>query len=122
MGFLTIGYGHLLKLTPGEEPPQSITQEEAEMYLTADLSEAEYLLFKTFPWMGELDDRRFCVMQNMCFNLGIAGLSKFKKMLAALEDEDYKAAAEEMLDSLWAKQVGDRAKRLAEQMRTGVWQ
>lgn len=59
------------------------------------------------------------VLINMAFNLGRKGLAKFKKMNAAIHREDWDAAAEEMLDSKWATQVGDRAKRLHVIMRTG---
>jgi lysozyme len=55
----------------------------------------------------------------MCFNLGIARLRGFKKMLAAMQAGDVETAAKEMLDSTWAKQVGARAHRLAAQWRAG---
>jgi lysozyme len=55
----------------------------------------------------------------MAFNLGINRLVKFRKMLEALGKQDYQAAADQMLDSLWVEQVGDRAKRLADLMRNG---
>lgn len=55
----------------------------------------------------------------MAYNLGISGLLKFKKMLKTLEEENYPKAAKEMLDSLWAIQVGKRADHLAYLMRHG---
>ena len=58
----------------------------------------------------------------MCFNLGIGRLLNFRNFLSALQSGDHKAAAAEMLDSLWAKQVGARAQRLALQIETGTWQ
>jgi lysozyme len=58
----------------------------------------------------------------MSFQLGIAGLLKFKSTLAFIEDGDFENASANMLKSLWAKQTPQRAKRLAEQMRTGQWQ
>lgn len=60
------------------------------------------------------------VLLNMAFNLGLAGLLKFKKMLAAVEAGNYPLAAAEMRNSLWAKQVKGRAVELEDQMRTGV--
>ena len=61
------------------------------------------------------------VLANMCFNMGITRLLKFRKMWAALNSAvpDYQTAADEMLDSHWAIQVGPRALRLAAQMREG---
>ena len=53
----------------------------------------------------------------MAFNLGITRLQKFKKMFAALNAGDYHKASEEGLDSKWAKQVYNRAKRLMNRLR-----
>jgi len=55
----------------------------------------------------------------MCFNLGWPRLSRFEKMLEALKAKDFDTAATEALDSKWADQVGDRAKRIAEVFRGG---
>lgn len=57
------------------------------------------------------------VLVNMAFNLGRSRLSRFKKMLAAVEAKDYKTASQEMIDSRWYHQVGRRSKELAEIMR-----
>ena len=63
-------------------------------------------------------DRR--ARANMGYQLGIAELMGFKRMLAAMERGDYEAAAREMLDSKWARQDSPgRARRLAERMRRG---
>jgi lysozyme len=56
---------------------------------------------------------------NMCFNLGINRLLGFKKALALIKSGNYTKASEEMLNSLWSKQVGDRSFRLAKMMREG---
>ena len=55
----------------------------------------------------------------MCFNLGLPRLLKFKKMIIALEQGYYDQAADEALDSQWARQVGDRAQRIATAFREG---
>ena len=64
------------------------------------------------PWWKELSDEKMRVLANMCFNLGITRLLKFRKFLAALEAGDFETAGEEMMDSKWATQVGARATRL----------
>jgi len=64
---------------------------------------------------------RQAVLVDMAFNLGRAGLASFQKMRAALALGDFERAAAEMLDSLWARQVGRRARELAEMMQTGQW-
>ena len=56
-------------------------------------------------------------MVNMAFNLGYTRLSKFTGLKAALDDRDWNKAADEMVDSRWYRQVGNRAKRLEERMR-----
>jgi len=59
------------------------------------------------------------VLLDMAFNLGISGLLKFKRTLKAIRAKQYEKAAEMMLDSRWATQVGQRAKRLSKMMATG---
>ena len=58
----------------------------------------------------------FACLINLCFNLGGPRASRFKKMLAALEDKNYPEASKEMLDSKWARQVPNRARELSEIM------
>jgi lysozyme len=62
------------------------------------------------------------VLVNMAFNMGINGLLGFKHTLELVRTGNYADAADAMLNSKWAEQVGPRAKRLSEQMRTGEWQ
>ena len=60
------------------------------------------------------------IIVDMAFNLGVPRLSNFKKMWAAIHENNFEEAAKEMLDSRWARQVGRRAIELARWMRTGV--
>ena len=71
-------------------------------------------------WTNTLTDVRQCVIGSMAFNLGLGGVAEFTTMIAALKIGDYAGAAEAMLASAWARQVGTRAHVLAERMRTGV--
>ena len=57
---------------------------------------------------------------NMVFNMGIKTFMAFKKTIAYIEKGEYKKASVEMRQSLWAKQVGNRAIRLSKQMREGI--
>ena len=66
-----------------------------------------------FSFMDDIAVEAQDVVYEMCYQLGINGFSKFKKTIAYLRDEDYKMAAIEMLDSRWAKQTPNRAKRLS---------
>lgn len=60
------------------------------------------------------------VLIDMAFNLGRTKLNKFKNMRAALLEGDYNKAADEMIDSNWYNQVGNRSKRLVEMMRSAA--
>lgn len=115
-GFLTIGYGRLLDPKKGG----CISPDEAEYLLTNDLKRAEKAC-ETLPVYLEISPARQAVLIEMCFNMGFDGLRGFQKMLAALQQQAYEEAAAEMLSSKWRTQVGVRAVRLAQQMRTGQW-
>jgi lysozyme len=115
LGYLTIGVGHLIDPKKGG----SISKSASRFILSEDIDEKIKQLDTAIPWWRDLSETRQRVLVNMCFNLGIAGLLKFKKFLLALKIGDYKAAKKEMVDSLWARQVGERADRLAEMIITG---
>lgn len=110
-GKLTIGYGRNLE-------DRGINETEAEFMLRADAEESWEWAATEFP---ELDEVRLAVIANMHFNLGPTRLRLFHNMYKALRNGAYTMAAEEMLDSLWARQVGKRAKELVTQMKTGAW-
>jgi lysozyme len=113
-GKTTIGYGRNLD-------DKGITASEAEEMLLTDMCEVEERLFGEGLFSG-LNDARKAVLINMGYQLGVSGLFKFKKMIAALDRKEYELAAKEMLDSLYAKQTPRRAKELSEQMLTGEFQ
>jgi lysozyme len=114
-GKLTIGIGRNLESV-------GLREDEAIYMLNNDINETYEKLRNAWPKIILLDDARQNVMINMAFNIGVAGLMKFSKMLNALALTDYEQAAKEMLDSKWADQVGERAVKLAMQMRTGQFQ
>ena len=117
LGYWTLGYGRLIdsKLSGG------ISEGEAMFMLRNDISNVYGELTNAYPWIDELDAARRDVLVNMCFNMGLTRLAKFKKTLAAVRAGEYEVAASEMLDSLWADQVGKRANELAEQMVSGEY-
>jgi len=129
----TIGYGRNVE--------NNAFSEEEELMLGADRDfelepmnrdEAEYLLendvlaiernLRRRITMSHLNSARKAVCINMSFNIGVSGFMKFKNTVKAIERGDYDTAANEMLDSKWAKQVHDRANELALQMSLGEWQ
>ena len=81
--------------------------------LLNDVAECEAVLKDRIGVWVILSDERQGVLINMMYNLGWPRLSRFKRMLIAVEDGDYQLAAIEMLDSRWAEQVGNRAIELS---------
>lgn len=112
VGKLTIGVGRNLE-------DRGITLEESAMLLANDIAAEERELLRALPWVAKLDEVRQRVLLDMAFNMGLAGLLGFKRTLATIQAGDYQAAATMMLDSKWAKQVGQRAERLSRMMATG---
>ena len=110
-GKLTIGYGRNIE-------DNGISKQEAEIMLCNDISSCQNELDLNIPAWRDLSEPRRAVLINMVFNLGYPRFSKFKKMLQAIKEKDFNRAAAEMLDSRWARQVGNRAIELAEIMKT----
>lgn len=118
LGYWTLGIGRLIDKRKGG----GISEEEAAYLLANDIDKYTKELTEKLPWVNNLDEARKGVLVNMTFNLGLSGLLGFKNTLAKIQAGDWEGAAENMLLSKWASQVGDRAKRLAKQMKTGEWQ
>ncbi len=111
VGKITIGVGR--NLTDG-----GISQSECEILLQNDIARTLRWLDRNLPWWRTLDTVRQRVLINMAFNLG-GNLLTFVHTLDAMQRNYYAAAANGMLASKWANQVGQRALRLANAMRTG---
>ena len=111
LGIPTIGYGFAIK----------------DLILEEDLCD-EILLRKLrilgrsvmgkFPFFDSLPSECKSVLMEMCYQLGVTGVSKFKKALKAMESGDWEKAADEMLDSKWAKQTPNRAKEMSNIIRS----
>ena len=111
VGNITIGVG--INLSAG------LSVSERNFLLETRISAAIHELDENAPWWSGLDDARREVLGELTFNLGWPKLSRFGKMLAALQRRDYQVAAIEMRDSIWARQVGQRAHTLADLMQNG---
>lgn len=106
VGKLTIGIGRNLD-------DMGISDDEAMAMLENDVSRIVQELDFRLPWWRDMPEPGQRALANMAFNLGVPRMLQFRMMIAALEAEDYTAAATEATDSKWAEQVGDRAKRIA---------
>ena len=107
VGVWTFGYGTTW-----------ISEEEAEMLLINRVESISKQL-NELEFYQTLSDERKSVIQQMVYQLGFAGVIKFKNMIKAIEDKNFYKASREMLNSRWANQTPNRAKRLAKQMKTG---
>jgi len=70
-----------------------------------------------YPDFDDLPEEVQQIVANMMFNMGRPRLSKFKGMKRGVDAQDWNAAADEMVDSTWYRQVTNRADRLVERMR-----
>lgn len=139
-GYWTVGIGHLIKRdsTIHREEAIRLLDKELTTYATNGRitpAEQSYLFRKDLAAVQKgiahssfygvyqgLDPVRQSAIQNMVFQLGVLGVSKFRKMWAAIAKGDYSQAAKEGLDSTWFKQTPNRARRVMETLRTGSTQ
>jgi len=113
VGKLTIGVGRNLT-------DNGISRDEAMLMLSNDINKVVAAMSEN-PIYVRLDAVRQNVLLDMAFNMGVNALSGFHQMWFRLQQSDYAGAADAMLDSQWAKQVGIRSARLSQMMRTGQW-
>ena len=114
-GHLSIGWGRNLD-------SRGISHDEAEMMLANDLDIATAEARASFDWFDGLDPVRQDFIVMLIFNIGVPRLKGFKKMLAAIEAQDWGSAGAELVDSTWAKQVGEnRAIAMRRVIEFGEW-
>ena len=115
VGVLTGGWGHAFY------EKSKLSDLVVKILFEEDFNDAkeDFKHFQSKHRLWLLNDVREAVLIDMMFNLGYVKLSKFEKFIAAMQDENYLLAADEMKDSKWYKQVGVRGQRLREMMKTG---
>lgn len=126
-GYLTIGVGRNLEANPLTTEEQKvcgdwrhgITKNAAFYLLRNDIEKVKKECELYIPFFNKLDGERKYALLDMAFNMGIVGLLKFKLMLSAIATGNFDKAAEECLNSRYAKQTGKRARRIANVIKTG---
>lgn len=120
LGLPTFGIGHLVTESDpeygqevGTEVSEDRVAEAFEQDIETTLSECTVL----YPDFDDLPEEAQLVIANMMFNLGRPRLSQFKGMKRGVDARDWNAAADEMVDSKWYRQVTNRADRLVQRMR-----
>lgn len=123
-GYLTFGIGHLVKKDDPEfgwPEGTPVSPERVDAAFQADLDQAIGDLDKWLSRCGDSCDNYPGevkeILVNMLFNLGLTRLNNFVNFKTAICAKDWNTAADEMIDSTWYNQVGNRAKRLVERMR-----
>ncbi len=116
LGYWTIGWGFLIDERKGGEIPKEI----AEAWLTYAATKRWNELVARHLWLNDQPEDVQRALGNMVYQLGVGGVSNFKKMLAHLKDGNRVLAAEEALNSTWATQTPERAQRVAAHIR-GDW-
>src|SRR5210317_616215 len=100
LGYRTIGYGHKVLDTDPFKDGEVYPQEMLEKVFDEDFAKAKEGADRLLDHLDPPEDAVNVVI-SMVFQLGEAGVSKFKNMFVALENEDYSEAAAQMLDSRW---------------------
>lgn len=120
LGYPTFGIGHLVIDTDpeyGEEVGTPVSEDRVAEAFDKDvrtvISDCETL----YPDFDELPEECQLIIANMMFNMGRPRLKKFKGMKRGVDSRDWNAAADEMIDSAWYRQVPNRAGRLVKRMR-----
>lgn len=112
VGKVTIGVGRNLT-------DVGVSHDEAMILLDNDIAHAERDLDRALPWWRDLDPVRQSVLIDMAFNMGLPTLLTFRSTLTDVREGHYRDAAQGMRNSLWHRQVGQRAENLARMMETG---
>ena len=111
LGIWTIGVGHNIQ-------EKGISPKVMELMLDEDLEEAISELKRSVSFFSKMPQQVQEALVNLSFNMGIPRLMQFKKTLALLREGNFESAADELLDSRYAEQVGRRALEIADMIRT----
>ena len=117
LGYATLGIGRLID----ERRGGGLSDDEVNYLLKNDVDRVRSELSRKLSWWDRLDSVRQSSLINMAFQLGINGLLNFKNTLSLIEQGRYMEAAKEALNSAWANQTPNRARRVAKQLETGEW-
>ena len=120
LGLKTCGVGHLLRPDDPEfdmEVGAPVSEERVAELFDKDIAWTITDCHKLLSGFGELDADLKLVICNMTYNMGLSRMRKFVKFLAAVEAGDMNEAANQMLDSKWARQLPERSGRLIARVR-----
>ena len=116
LGYETIGVGRCIRKNVG----LGLSDDEINYLLSNDVDRCVKELGASFSWFSALNEARRDAMINLCFQLGLTKLLKFKNFLASMQEGDYEAASTHLLDSLYARQTPARANEIAKLISNGA--
>lgn len=120
LGLPTFGIGHLIRESDpehGSEVGTPVSEDRVNEAFESDIQTVLSDCNKLYSDFEDLPEEAQLIIANMMFNLGYPRLSKFKGMKRGVDARDWNAAADEMVDSRWYRQVTNRAERLVQRMR-----
>jgi len=120
LGLPTFGIGHLVTEDDpehGEEVGTAVSEERVIEVFEKDVQVTLDECKKLYDDWFDLPEEAQLIIANMMFNMGRPRLSQFKGMKRGVDARDWNAAADEMVDSKWYRQVTNRADRLVTRMR-----
>lgn len=136
-GYPTVGIGHLIVARKTMDPSvinpilskqvnrevnMSINNDEIRALFKSDLEKVQSGIIKNKtvgPVYAKLNRSRQMAIENMCFQMGVAGVAEFKNTLRAMSEERWQDAYRGLQDSLWAKQTPGRSQRVSKIVLTG---
>ena len=120
LGLPTFGIGHLVRDDDPEhgwEVGTAFSNDRCVEAFNEDIKTVVSDCYKLYTDFDDLPEEAKRIIANMMFNMGRPRLSKFKGMKRGVDARDWNAAADEMVDSRWYRQVTNRAERLVKRMR-----
>ena len=121
LGLWTVGVGHLIgdgKTLPAEWKGKKLTMKEVDDLFAQDFIHHKEMAKKVPGW-DLANETGQAALIDLTFNMGGAWYKKFPAAAKALAAGDFNKAADELTDSLWYKQVKDRAKTIVSMIRDG---
>ena len=104
----TVGFGFKIGDKDAPLPSFTLPRAAGEVWLVEILKELTFSL-SSYHWFNSLNENRQNIILSMAYQMGVYGLLQFRNMIKAILEDNFQLAADEMLDSRWAKQTPERA-------------
>ena len=120
LGLKTFGIGHLVKKSDMEYNMPLDTPVSRKRINTVFAEDIMACIGDCSKWIKDFDklpEEVQHILCNMMFNMGYTRMSKFRKLKASIEKNNWSSASKEMKSSKWYTQVTNRAERLVQRMK-----